>query len=188
MSAFKFEFQGTLRSFKVKSKHTTELSVLNRSKEYALTWLLSEVQTLEMWITLTYLMSLKVKSNSVAELPMYDFLLVLNSNIWPNSASFSDIKVRNSLTSVTKWLWIYRYVQIVTMYLPYTIISTWQFCSYLFSLGQNLIPCTQALATQIFFSNSNGSTTWSDRSILPEMKVDQSNYIWQNFPAILFCC
>ncbi len=37
-------------------------------------------------MTLTDLRPFKVKSDGVVELPIYAFLLVLNSNIWANSA------------------------------------------------------------------------------------------------------
>ncbi len=41
------------------------------------------------------LRSLKVKCDSVIELPIYAFLLMFNSNIWPNSAPLQDIRLRN---------------------------------------------------------------------------------------------
>ncbi len=37
------------------------------------------------------LRSLKVLCDSVIELPMYAFLLMFNSNIWPDSAPLQDI-------------------------------------------------------------------------------------------------
>ncbi len=39
--------------------------------------------------------SLKVKCDSVIGLPIYAFLLMFNSNIWPNSAPLQDIKLQN---------------------------------------------------------------------------------------------
>ncbi len=39
--------------------------------------------------------SLKVKCDSIMLLPLYAFLLMFNSNIWPNSAPFQDIRLRN---------------------------------------------------------------------------------------------
>ncbi len=39
--------------------------------------------------------SLKVKCDSVIGLPIYAFLLMFNSNIWPNSALLQDIRLRN---------------------------------------------------------------------------------------------
>ncbi len=41
------------------------------------------------------LRSLKVKCDTVIELPMYAFLLMFNSNKWPNSAPLQDIRLRN---------------------------------------------------------------------------------------------
>ncbi len=41
------------------------------------------------------LRSLKVKCDDVIGLPIYAFLLVFNSNIWPNSAPLQDIRLRN---------------------------------------------------------------------------------------------
>ncbi len=38
--------------------------------------------------------SLKVKCNGIG-LYIYAFLLMFNSNIWPNSASLQDIRLRN---------------------------------------------------------------------------------------------
>ena len=37
----------------------------------------------------------KVKYDVAIELPIYVFLLMFNSNIWPNSAPFQDIKLQN---------------------------------------------------------------------------------------------
>ncbi len=42
------------------------------------------------------LRSLKVKCDSVIELPMYAFLLLFNSHIWPNSAPSQDIRLQKS--------------------------------------------------------------------------------------------
>ena len=39
--------------------------------------------------------SLKVKYDTVIGLPIYNFLLVFNSSIWPNSASLRDISCQN---------------------------------------------------------------------------------------------
>ncbi len=39
--------------------------------------------------------SLKVKCDSVIELPIYAFLLMFISNIWPNSAPLQDIRLQN---------------------------------------------------------------------------------------------
>ncbi len=39
--------------------------------------------------------SLKVKCESVIGLPIYAFLLMFNSNIWPNSAPLQDTRLRN---------------------------------------------------------------------------------------------
>ncbi len=39
--------------------------------------------------------SLKVKCDSVIELPIYAFLLMFNSNTWSNSAPLQDIRLRN---------------------------------------------------------------------------------------------
>ncbi len=41
------------------------------------------------------LRSLKVKCDSVIELPIYAFLLMFNSNIWPNYAPLQDIRLQN---------------------------------------------------------------------------------------------
>ena len=37
----------------------------------------------------------KVKCDLAIALPLYDFLLIFYSNIWPNSASLRDIRLRN---------------------------------------------------------------------------------------------
>ena len=39
--------------------------------------------------------SLKVKCDGVIGLPIYGFLLMFNSNIWPNSAPLLDISFQN---------------------------------------------------------------------------------------------
>ncbi len=39
--------------------------------------------------------SLKVKCDSVIGLPIYAFLFMSNSSIWPNSAPLQDIKRQN---------------------------------------------------------------------------------------------
>ncbi len=39
--------------------------------------------------------SLKVKCDTVFELPIYGFLLMVNSKTWPNSAPLQDIDLRN---------------------------------------------------------------------------------------------
>ncbi len=39
--------------------------------------------------------SLRVKCDSVIGLPIYAFLLMFNSNIWPKSAPLQDIRLRN---------------------------------------------------------------------------------------------
>ncbi len=39
--------------------------------------------------------SLKVKCDYVIGLSLYAFLLMFNSNIWPNSALLQDIRLRN---------------------------------------------------------------------------------------------
>ncbi len=39
--------------------------------------------------------SLKVKCDDVIGVSLYAFLLMFNSNIWPNSASLQDIRLRN---------------------------------------------------------------------------------------------
>ncbi len=39
--------------------------------------------------------SLKVKCDSVIRLPIYAFILMFNSNIWPNSSPFQDKSLRN---------------------------------------------------------------------------------------------
>ncbi len=41
------------------------------------------------------LSSIKVKCDSVIGLHIYAFLLMLNSNIWPNSAPLQDIRLQN---------------------------------------------------------------------------------------------
>ena len=38
--------------------------------------------------------SLKVKSNSAVDLPIYGFLLMVNSNMGPNSAHLRDIRLQ----------------------------------------------------------------------------------------------
>ena len=39
--------------------------------------------------------SLKVKSDGVIKLPLYTFLLMFNSNLWPNSAPLRNIRLEN---------------------------------------------------------------------------------------------
>ncbi len=39
--------------------------------------------------------SLKVKCDDVIGLSLYAFLLMFNSNIWPNSAPLQDIRLQN---------------------------------------------------------------------------------------------
>ena len=39
--------------------------------------------------------SLKVKCDGSTRLPKYNFILVFNSNIWPNSAHLRDIRLLN---------------------------------------------------------------------------------------------
>ncbi len=39
--------------------------------------------------------SLKVKCDGVIGLPIYGFLLMVNSNIWPNTAFLRDISLQN---------------------------------------------------------------------------------------------
>ncbi len=46
-------------------------------------------------INFDFARSLKVKHDGGNRLPIYDFLLVFNSNIWPNSATLRDIRVQN---------------------------------------------------------------------------------------------
>ncbi len=55
---------------------------------YNLTRLLYNIQALNNPSDLDFNIwrSLKIKSGGVAEHPRYDFLLMLNSNIWPTSA------------------------------------------------------------------------------------------------------
>ncbi len=40
-------------------------------------------------------MSSKVKCDGVSGFPIYDFLLVFNSNIWPNSAPLRDMSLQS---------------------------------------------------------------------------------------------
>ena len=39
--------------------------------------------------------SLKVKCDSVTGLPIYGFILIFNSNTWPNSVPLQDISFQN---------------------------------------------------------------------------------------------
>ncbi len=44
---------------------------------------------------------LKVICDDVIELPIYAFLLMFNSNLWPNSAPSQDIRLRNLTLNLT---------------------------------------------------------------------------------------
>ena len=50
-------------------------------------------------------MSLKVKCDDVIGLPTYTFLLMFNSNMWPNSAPLQDIRLRNLSDLVFDLAW-----------------------------------------------------------------------------------
>ena len=117
--------------------------------------------------------SLKVKCDSAIGLPIYDFLLMFNSNIGPNWALMRDIRLRNfgdldfDLSRSLKVksngaprLPIYDFLSVSNSnYMPNShclgVIATRKNFSYLLSLGPNFGPPKPTLTLKQFFSKSN---------------------------------